>query len=220
MRYFLAVYVLALVAVASLAGFRGGRSPDPPLEIFPDMDRQLKLRPQAGSGFFGNGRSSQPQVEGTVARGAPWEDIPLHTGMEPGTTNFVEAIPVPVDLPLLERGRERYAIHCAPCHGALGDGRGVATRYGMVAVASFHDPRLVGMPPGEIFHTITHGKNLMGPYGPDIGIRDRWAIAAYLRALQRAALALEEEVPEEARDSFLRALEEQEDAADPAGEQP
>ena len=202
MRYFLAVYVLALIAVVSLAGFRGDRSPRPPLEVFPDMDRQLRLRPQAGNRFFENGRSSQMQVEGTVARESPWQDLPVNTGRVPGSTNFVETIPVTIDLALLERGRERYNIHCSPCHGVAGDGRGVVTRYGLVAVASFHDPRLVKMAPGEMFDTITHGRNLMGPYGADISIGDRWGIVSYLRVLQRSRLALEEEVPEEARASL------------------
>ncbi|MCS1409519.1 MAG: hypothetical protein M2R45_02701 [Verrucomicrobia subdivision 3 bacterium] len=196
MRYFLAIYVLIIVAVLSIAGFRGSHSPKPPLEVFPDMDRQLKLRPQSGNGFFENGRSSQPYVAGTVARGAPYQDVPVNTGRISGTTNFVSTIPVALNKTLLARGQQRYNIHCAPCHGVTGDGKGVTAKYGMVAIANFHDPRLVKMPAGEIFNTITHGKNLMGPYGANIDIPDRWAVVAYLRALQRSRLAVLDDIPE------------------------
>ena len=204
MRYFLAVYILIIVAVVSIAGFRGAKSAKPPREVFPDMDRQIKLRPQSGNEFFENGRSSQLYVEGTVARDDPYQNSPVNTGRISGSTNFVATIPLPVEEPLLDRGRQRYDIHCAPCHGAAGDGKGIITKYGMVAVASFHDPRLVKMPAGEIFHTITHGKNLMGAYGASIDIADRWAIVAYMRALQRSRLAIAEELPENERAALLQ----------------
>lgn len=204
MRYFLAVYILIIVAVVSIAGFRGSKSAKPPLEVFPDMDRQIKLRPQSGNEFFKNGRSSQLYVEGTVARGDAYQDLPVNTGRVQGSTNFVDTIPAPVAVEetLLNRGRQRYDIHCAPCHGAAGDGKGIIAKYGMVAVANFHDPRIVKMPAGEIFHTITHGKNLMGSYGAAIDIADRWAIVAYMRALQRSRLATAEELPENERDAL------------------
>ena len=199
MRYFFAIYVLVIIAVVSVAGLRGGYSTKPPLEVFPDMDRQNKLRPQAANGFFATGRSSQIYVEGTIARGMPYQDTPLNTGRVTGTTNFVSTLPVIINKSLLERGRQRYDINCSPCHGSVGDGKGVVTKYGMVAVASFHDPRLVKMTAGEIFNTITHGKNLMGSYGANIDISDRWAIVAYLRALQRSRLAVLDEIPENER---------------------
>ena len=116
-----------------------------------------------------------------------------------GTTNFVATIPVAINETLLERGRQRFDINCSPCHGAAGDGKGITTKYGMVAVANFHDPRLVKMSAGEIFDTITNGKNLMGAYGANIDIQDRWAIVAYMRALQRSRLAVLDEIPENER---------------------
>ncbi|MDA7618705.1 cytochrome c [Verrucomicrobia bacterium] len=196
MRYFLTLYILAIVAFVGVAGFRGGLSRKPPIEVFPDMDRQMKLRPQEANRFFGNHRSSQLHVDGTIARGAPYKDIPVNTGRQSGSTNWVEVNPVPFSEALMERGRQRYDIYCQPCHGAAGDGKGITTKYGMIAVANFHDPRLVSMTDGEIFNTITHGKNLMGPYGANIKIHDRWAIIAYLRALQRSRLSTMEDVPE------------------------
>jgi mono/diheme cytochrome c family protein len=195
MRYFLLGLVLCVVAVVSLFGFRGDLSRRPPYEIFPDMDRQPKLRPQAASKFFADGLGSRLTVAGTVARGERYEDTPAHTGRLPGMTNWVATIPLPVTEKLMHRGRERYGIYCAPCHGALGDGKGITGKYGMAAVANFHDKRLVEMTDGEIFSTIIHGKNLMGPYASQVPIEDRWAIIAYVRALQRSRLARLEDVP-------------------------
>jgi hypothetical protein len=199
MRYFILAFVLLTFVVVSIAGCRGSFSRRPPIELFADMDRQPKLRPQAPNRFFANGLSSRLPVPGTIARNTPYQDLPVYTGREPGTTNFVTFMPLPVTTGLLARGQERYAIHCAMCHGAAGDGKGITAKYQMVNMANFHDPRLVAMTDGEIFNTITHGKNLMGAYGANVKPDDRWAIIAYVRALQRAHLATIEDVPEPAR---------------------
>jgi mono/diheme cytochrome c family protein len=199
MRYFLAGLALLVLVVVSVAGFRGGLSRKPPIEIFPDMDRQAKLRPQTAEGFFADGLSSRKPVAGTIARGQPFRDIPLNTGRQPGTTNFVDVLPVSVSSELLARGRERYTIHCAPCHGGQGDGKGVTSKLGMAVVGNLHDPRIVQQPDGEIFATITGGKNLMQGYASNLAIADRWAIVAYVRALQLSRLASLEEVPAELR---------------------
>jgi len=209
MRYFLLALGLVAVLVVSIAGCRGSKSRRPPIELFSDMDRQPKLRPQAPSAFFPDGMGSRDPVVGTVPRTGstrvgtveiyPFQDLPYNTGRVPGTTNFVTVLPVPVTTSLLERGRERYGIQCAVCHGAVGDGKGVAAKYQMVGMANFHDARLVTMPDGEIFNTITYGKNLMGAYGPNVDVSDRWAIVAYVRALQRSQLATMDDVPEPER---------------------
>ncbi len=196
MKYFLTLYILAIVTLIGVAGFRGEISRKPPIEVFPDMDRQMKLRPQEPNVTFGNSRSSQPYVEGTIFRGMPYQDTPMNTGRISGSTNWVETAPVALTDELMARGQQRYNIHCLPCHGATGDGKGITGKYGMVAVANFHDARLVSMTDGEIFNTITHGKNLMGSYGANIRIEDRWAIIGYVRALQRSRLATLDEVPE------------------------
>jgi mono/diheme cytochrome c family protein len=204
MRYFLLGFSLLALAVISIAGCRGSFSRQPPIELFPDMDRQPKVRPQTVSRFFPDGLGSRLPVPGTVARGTAYQDTPVNTGRHPGSTNFVETLPVPVTEWMLARGRERYDIYCTVCHGAAGDARGVTARYQMVGIANFHEPRLVTMPDGEIFNTITYGKNLMGAYGAQIEIPDRWAIIAYLRALQRARLATPDDVPEPMRSSLNR----------------
>ncbi|RME93264.1 MAG: cytochrome c [Verrucomicrobia bacterium] len=204
MRYLLAFFALLTLIVVGIAGFRGGTSRKPPIELFPDMDRQPKLRPQTPDPFFPDGRASREPVPGTVARGQPFEDTPFNTGRVPGTTNFVETLPVPVTAALLERGRERFTIHCSPCHGQQGDGKGVTTKLGMAVVGNLHDPRIVRQPDGEIFNTLSYGKNLMQGYAPNIDLADRWAIVAYVRALQLSRLATLEEVPAELRDQLQK----------------
>src|SRR5512136_2549824 len=148
MRHVLLSLLLLALIVVSLAGFRGGLSRRPPIEIFPDMDRQPKLRPQAPNGFFADGLSSRLPVPGTVVQTTPvkvgqrevhpFQDDPYNTGRETGTTNFIATLPVSVTLQLLTRGQERYQIHCAPCHGAAGDGKGIVAKYQMVGMANFH----------------------------------------------------------------------------------
>jgi len=195
MRYFLLGWVLLCVLIVAVAGVRGGKTRRPPIEVFPDMDRQPKLRPQTFNEFFGNQLSSRVPVPGTIARGTSYEENEINTGHVAGTTNFIDNIPVPITRALVLRGQQRYDINCAPCHGPAGDGKGITSKYGMVAMANFHDARLVKMADGEIFNTITYGKNTMGAYGPNVTIMDRWAVIAYVRALQRSQLATFEDVP-------------------------
>lgn len=214
MRYFLLIYALVVAVIVGIAGCRGSLSRKPPIEVFPDMDRQLKLRPQQPNGFFANGVSSQPPVPGTVRRAGPiqtaagpvypFEDAPVNTGRLPGSTNFVELNPMPVTGAFLRRGQERFNIYCAPCHGPMGDGNGVTRKLGMSVVANLHDQRIVEMPDGEIFNTITHGKNLMQGYAAQIPVEDRWAIVAYVRVLQRSWLGTPEELPAEMRTALER----------------
>jgi mono/diheme cytochrome c family protein len=199
--------LLTGVAVGvGIAGRQGRLSRQPPIEVFPDMDRQLKLRPAQPNDFFTNGLSSQLPPTGTIAQGAPlqtvngavypFEDAPVNTGCVTGTTNFVETNPLPVTGPLLQRGRERFDIYCAPCHGALGDGNGITKKLGvMPTVANLQDKRIVEMADGEIFNTITHGKSTMGAYGPILPVADRWAVIAYLRALQLSQLGSVDDLP-------------------------
>src|ERR1700722_13166884 len=203
MRYVISILLIGAAIGAALFGILGlqGRvSHKPPVElysdrIFPGMDRQPKLRPQEPDSFFANGVSSQLPPPGTIARSQPietangavyrFEDSSVNSGRITGTTNFIETNPLTVNLQLLQRGRERFDIYCSPCHGKLGDGNGITKKIGdMPAVANLHDKRIVEMTDGEIFNTITFGKNTMGAYGPIVPAEDRWAIIAYLRALQ------------------------------------
>jgi mono/diheme cytochrome c family protein len=219
MRYFLLIFGLSVIAVMAVLGKRGHTFREPPVYIFPDMDRQPKLRPQEPNRFFANGISSQLPLPGTIARGDPYEDTPVNTGKKPGTTNYVDTIPIPVTAELMARGQDRFNIYCAACHGAAGDGKGTPTKFGMAVIADLHDNKTRRVPQqsdGEIFYTITYGKNLMQGYGPQIPIHDRWAIIAYLRALQRSRLATLEDVPAELRAELTRALPATSSGAAPA----
>ena len=198
MRHLISIILIGAAlgaAIVGIAGFRGGLSRKPPIEIFPDMNRQLKLRPMEANSFFKNGVSSQLPPPGTIARSQPiqaiagtvysFEDSPVNTGRVTGTTNFVATNPLPVNAALLQRGHERFDIYCAPCHGRTGDSNGITKKLGLMpAVANLHDQRIVVMTDGEIFNTITRGKNTMAAYGPLMPAEDRWAAVAYLRALQ------------------------------------
>ena len=210
MRYFLIIFGLCVLVVMGVLGKRGEHFRQPPLYIFPDMEWQLKLRPQKDNTFFPDGRTSQLPVPGTVprstpiqtARGSfyPFEDVPVNTGRATGTTNFVENNPLPVTLELVKRGQQRFTINCSPCHGAVGDGTGITKKIGaMGVVANLHDKRIVEMGDGELFYIITNGRNNMGAYGANVTVPDRWAIIAYLRALQLARLGSIEDVPEDLR---------------------
>ncbi len=159
MRYFLAILFASALAVTGVLGFRGSHFRKPPLYIFPDMEWQLKLRPQKPNGFFPNGLSSQLPVPGTIARSTPlqtakgpvypYEDAPVNTGLLSGTTNFVEDNPLAVTGQLLQRGRQRFTINCSPCHGQLADGNGITKKLGaMTVVADLHDKRIVEMTSG------------------------------------------------------------------------
>jgi mono/diheme cytochrome c family protein len=193
-RYFLLAFFIAVALVIGIAGSRGKLSRKPPIEVFPDMDRQPKIRPQTPSSFFADGRASRLPVEGTVARGAHFLDAPIKSGLVTGTTNFVAENQLKITPQVMARGQNRYAIYCTPCHGALGDGNGITKSFGMAVVANLHDPRIVGMGDGELFYVITNGRNLMGPYASQIPVEDRWAIVAYVRALQLAALGSQEDL--------------------------
>lgn len=193
-------------ATFGILGLQGKMSRKPPFELFPDMDRQAKLRPQEPFKFMPNGVSSQLPPSGTVVRSEPmqtvngavygFEDSAVNTGRVAGTTNFVETNPLPVDLALLQHGRERFDIYCAPCHGGQGDGNGITKKIGvMAAVANLHDKRIVEMTDGEIFNTVTHGKGVMGALGPLMPAADRWSVIAYLRALQLSRLGAKDELP-------------------------
>ncbi|MGV3772848.1 MAG: c-type cytochrome [Verrucomicrobiales bacterium] len=204
MRYFLLGFLLVCALVVGFAGFRGEISRKPGIEVFPDMDRQPKIRPQKPSSFFADGKASRLPVEGTVARGSHFIESEFTTGMVAGTTNYVAWNPMQVTEQLMLRGKQRYDINCLPCHGAIGDGNGITKKFGMAVVANLHDQRIVEMGDGEMFHVITHGRNLMGPYGPNVVVEDRWAIVAYVRALQLARLGSAQDLPEAQRAAFAK----------------
>jgi mono/diheme cytochrome c family protein len=182
----LSALVLSSLAVSGCA--RGCTSSSPPIHLNPSMDDQPKVRPQTASTFFYNGASMRDPVPGTIPIGGLQEDGAFFTG-KGADGQFVATIPATVDETLLERGRQRYAIYCQPCHDARGDGRGILYQRGNVPTATFHQEKILKYPDGQIFDVITNGVGLMPSYRWPIPPADRWAIIAHVRELQREQLA-------------------------------
>lgn len=161
-----------------------------------DMANQPKYRPQTPSDFFGDGRSERPLIENTVARGSIESDELI----VPKDSN---AFPVPVNEALLERGEARYKIYCTPCHGLQGDGNGMIVDRGMKRPPSYHIDRLRQSPNGYYFDVITNGFGSMYSYSAQIPPKDRWAIIAYVRALQLSRNVKASDLPESLRAKVL-----------------
>jgi mono/diheme cytochrome c family protein len=167
------------------------------VEVFSDMRRQPKYKALGASPFFSDGRASRPPVPGTVAAGRLAGDEAFETGI--AGKMYVGRNPLPIDAALLARGRERFDIYCSVCHDRAGDGKGiVAVRTAWLAV-NLHDERVLQMTDGELFNVATYGRRTMPAYRFQISPADRWAIVAYVRALQRAGLGAIEDVPSELR---------------------
>jgi mono/diheme cytochrome c family protein len=162
-----------------------------------DMHDQPRYEPLEASHFFDDGRASRPLVEGTVAQGQAQRDTLLSTGKINNTMAAV--LPFPVTRQLLERGQERYNIYCSPCHDRVGGGQGIVVRRGFRRPSSFHLDRLREAPIGHFFEVMTHGFGAMMDYAAQITPNDRWAIAAYIRALQLSQHATLADVPVEER---------------------
>jgi mono/diheme cytochrome c family protein len=155
-----------------------------------DMHDQPKYIPLRESAFFQDDRSARPVVEGTVARGQLHDDELLYTGKSQGAD--AEMFPFAVDATVMARGQERFNIYCAPCHGRTGQGDGMIVRRGYRRPPSLHQDRLRNAPAGHFFDVITNGFGAMPDYAAQVRAEDRWAIVAYVRALQlseHAALA-------------------------------
>lgn len=147
-----------------------------------DMHNQPKYKPLAATDFFGDGRASRPTIADTVARGQLRIDEARYTGKLNGKD--VTAIPIQITRADVERGKDRFDIYCTPCHGRLGDGRGMIVLRGLRQPPSYHDERLVNAPIGHFFDVMTNGYGAMYSYASRVATDDRWRIAAYIRALQ------------------------------------
>jgi mono/diheme cytochrome c family protein len=166
-----------------------------------DMHDQPKYRPLRGSAFFADHRSARPLVPGTVARGMLRDESPLYTGKVGG--QFTPDLPVPLDEALLRRGRFQFETYCAPCHGRVARGDGMVVARGFKAPTSFHVDRLRQMPIGYFFDVMTNGFGAMSDYASQVGVNDRWAIAAYIRVLQISQHATLDDVPPSERAGLL-----------------
>ena len=229
-RYFLLLLVFVSLLVLGIAGLRDysflpHKTKRPPIELFPDMVRQDKVKAQAPSDFFADGRGARAPIAGTVPLGYTQPtalaaaadgavmggayDVVLFAGKEDYAntgkvgTNWGNGLPFEATLATLQRGHDRYQIQCAVCHGATGQGNGIATKYGLVGVANLHQQRIRDMSNGEIYNTIVNGKNTMLGYGASVQVPDRWAIIAYIRALQRSQNATITDVPDDQQAALL-----------------
>ena len=207
MRYFFLAYLLVAVGVIAVGGFRSDKFKHTPIEVFPDMDHQPKPRFQGSTPFFGDRVAGRRPVEETVPMGFKMPSKPsgeagpdlegfangvgyLSTGHfgEYYGKGFPKEIEINQDL--IDLGREKFNINCKDCHGYSGNGQGPIAKYGL-AVANLVEARLGqdSYPNGQLYHVIVHGKGNMGPYGALLNLKERWAIVAYVRALQTAAAA-------------------------------
>ena len=147
-----------------------------------DMHDKPALEPYEVSDFFADGRGDRMPIEGTIARGLLETDAAFYTGLAGDA--FVTELPLDLSKELLERGHQRFDIFCSPCHDRVGNGRGMIVRRGFKQPTSFHDPRLRAQPLGYFFDVMSRGFGEMSSYAPVLRAEDRWAVAAYIRALQ------------------------------------
>lgn len=189
------VFAIALLMLPFvLISCRGQLSDKPPVHLNPNMDNQRRFEAQEKNEFFSDNRSMRPPVEGTVPRNSPYGNYKgYYQGGDEGyrgsnaDTLLVEN-PVELTRSFLYRGQDRYDIYCAPCHGGTGAGDGIimVNQYGFVPAPTFHQDRIRELSDGELFSIITNGIRTMPPYAHQVKVEDRWAIVAYIRALQRS----------------------------------
>lgn len=212
-KHMLRVALAGVAGAALLSGCRGTPSAEPPVHLNPNMDTQDKYKPQRISTFFEDGRAMRPPVPGTVGRDMVdtqmlgkkddrflREDDAFWRGQDENGKH-IEKLPVKVDLALVERGQARYNIYCAPCHDQAGYGQGTVAIRGKLNVPSYHQDYIRGYKDGYIFDVISNGSpsQIMKGYKHQIPVADRWAIVAYLRALQRSQNATSADVPADQR---------------------
>jgi mono/diheme cytochrome c family protein len=195
--------ILGLAVVSLAATGCSNYSRSTPVVIFTDMDYQHRYEPQGdrnfagGHKFFDDGRASRRPVEGTVAVGHLVEDEGFNTGVV--NNAYVGRNPLPVNADLLKLGQTRFNTYCAPCHDRTGQGRGLVGQRTLWIPTNLQEPRVREMNDGEIFNVITNGRRSMPPYKYQVVDRDRWAVVAYVRALQRSTGATEADVPADQR---------------------
>lgn len=156
------------------------------------MHDQPKFFPQRGTSFYADGRSARPQVENTVGRNQLHEDAYFSTGFSGGKEG--DGLPFPVTMQVLQRGQERFNIYCTPCHSRVGNGVGMIVQRGYAPAGNFHTPRLQAAPLGHFFNVISNGYGAMPDYSAQLSPVDRWAIVAYIKALQLSQNATQADV--------------------------
>jgi mono/diheme cytochrome c family protein len=215
LRYFFVFFIAFACGFVGAFGVRGTHFSSPPLQVTPDMKHQPKLIAQHGSKVFDDGRGDRELIRGTIpsgyqsagryyqlgasnsAAGGAFASGPDYVNTGAIGSVYGDGIPFSPSRDFLLRGQERFNIFCSVCHGYGGKGDGVARGLGLSTVVSLLDDRVASQPDGQLYSTITAGKNTMGAYGPVIGVEDRWAIVSYLRVLQRRSSISMDALPEE-----------------------
>ncbi len=176
-----------------------------------DMQNQPKMIPQRGSDFFADHRGARPQVLDTVARGQLHADTYFYTGIVQGANGYREErdqLPFPVTMEVLKRGQERFNVYCTPCHSRVGNGLGEIVMRGYKPAANLHDQVRMAQPLSHYFYVMTHGYGAMPDYSAQLAPADRWAVAAYIRALQLSQAANASDVPAGVQVQSLKAVAE------------
>jgi len=192
---------LSWIPIALALRARTTKSTEPRYHFVQDMDNQPKVKTQSRLMLFADQRGMRPPIPGTVARGSVIDDPAREQG-KTESGEWIEAIPMELSPPLLERGRQRFDIYCSPCHGLAGYGDGMVAKRAdqlqegtWTPPTSLHTDLVRTRPDGHLFNTISHGIRNMPSYGSQISVDDRWAIVAYVRALQRSQNATIDDVP-------------------------
>lgn len=188
-----------IAATAVLAALTGCRQ---------DMHNQPKFVPQRGTEFYADGRSARPQVDNTVGRGQLREDSYFYTGMINGKPG--DSLPFPVTVAVMQRGQERYNIYCTPCHSRVGNGVGMIVQRGYRPAGNFHTPRMQADPLGHFYDVISNGYGAMPDYAAQLTVADRWAVVAYIRALQLSQNAQASDLPAGAQAESLQVIAQRE----------
>lgn len=202
LRLTIGILIVLALSVVAVMGLRGFDSARPPLQLFDDMVDQPRYNPQLGNPFFADGRNQRSPVANTVAFGQNSRTPQARYAIDLEQAFALKNMPLAIDRPLLLKGQKYFTTYCLPCHGAVGDGKGITTAYGMTNPPTYHSDRLRQMADGEIFRAITLGKNTMGSYADKIAPDDRWAVVAYVRLLQRSQNARLSDIPESQRSAL------------------
>lgn len=209
--------MLALLPPVIISRIRATPSENRPIHIVQDMDIQPKFKTQTKNPLFADSRSMRPEVVGAVARGETQLDVHYYNGVVDGEWAVSAPDILEINRDYLNRGQERFNIYCAPCHGVDGYGKGIVNQRAMALMnnaegpadgtswtqaRNLHDPGWSEQPIGQVYNTITNGKNSMAGYEDQVSIRDRWAIAVYVKALQRSQNASLQDVPPNKREGL------------------
>lgn len=200
----------AVLFLTVLSGCRGQKSEDPPILPIQNMVEQTSYAPQSKNDFYKDGLASRPPVLGTVAQGEERTHKPLYFGQEANSSEqspiWVKKMPIKLNLKVLQHGQEQYNISCSPCHGKAGDSDGLVTQQagGSIRPSNLHDQDRLNLPAGKIYDAIRNGVNNgnMPGFAAQLSVEDRWAVVAYVRALQKSRTAKIENVPTDVQANY------------------